>query len=93
MSSGSPQTALPNWRIAFNASKTTAVRFNVGGAVLDELVAYMDNLMAGPAATSCASTPTSAANELRQAWRRGAASTLMKLQENTAASELPQVAL
>src|SRR5690606_34236225 len=39
----------PNWRIAFNASKTEAVRTNVGGPALDELVATMDELMAGPA--------------------------------------------
>jgi hypothetical protein len=81
---------LKNWRIAFNASKTTAVRTNVGGAVLDELVAYMDKLMAGPAGDLVRfNSDYSAANELRQAWLpwRGQY-TLLKLQENTAASEL-----
>lgn len=81
---------LPNWRVAFNASKTTAVRTNVGGAVLDELVAYMDTLMAGPAGDLVRfNSDYSAANELRQAWNpwRGQY-TLLKLQENTAASEL-----
>ena len=80
----------PNWRVTFNASKTTAVRTNVGGAVLDELVAYMDTLMAGPAGDLVRfNSDYSAANELRQDWIpwRGQY-TLMKLQENTAASEL-----
>lgn len=81
---------LPNWRIAFNASKTVAVRTNVGGPVLDELVAYMDELMAGPAGDLVRfNSAYSAGNELRQAWNpwRGQY-TLLKLQENTAASEL-----
>jgi len=79
-----------NCRGAFNASKTTAVRTNVGGPVLDELVAYMDTLMAGPAGDLVRfNSDYSAGNELRQAWNpwRGQY-TLMKLQENTAASEL-----
>lgn len=80
----------PNWRIAFNASKTEAVRSNVGGPVLDELVAYMDTLMAGPAGDLVRfNSDYSASNELRMAWNpwRGQY-TLLKLQENTAASEL-----
>jgi hypothetical protein len=81
---------LPNWRVAFNASKTTAVRTNVGGPVLDELVAYIDKLMAGPGGDLVRfNSDYSAANELRQAWLpwRGQY-TLLKLQEQTAASEL-----
>ena len=81
---------LPNWRIAFNASQTKAVRTNVGGPVLDELVTTMDALMAGPAGDLVRfNSDYSAANELRQAWNpwRGQY-TLLKLQENTAASEL-----
>ncbi len=81
---------LPNWRIAFNASKTTAVRTNVGGPVLDELVAYMDTVMAGPGGDLVRfNSDYSSANELRQDWLpwRGQY-TLLKLQENTAASEL-----
>jgi hypothetical protein len=80
----------PNWRIAFNASQTKAVRSNVGGPVLDDLVTYMDKLMAGPAGDLVRfNSDYSAANELRQAWLpwRGQY-TLLKLQENTAASEL-----
>ncbi|MEO6002944.1 MAG: TonB-dependent receptor plug domain-containing protein [Opitutus sp.] len=80
----------PNWRIAFNAAKTTAVRSNVGGAVLDELVGYMDNLMAGPSGDLVRfNSDYSPGNELRAGWAgwRGQY-TLLKLQENTAASEL-----
>ena len=79
-----------NWRIALNASKTTAVRTNVGGAVLDELVAYIDTLMAGPGGDLVRfNSDYSAGNELRMAWTpwRGQY-TLLKLQEKTAASEL-----
>jgi hypothetical protein len=79
-----------NWRLAFNASKTEAVRTNVGGPVLDELVAYMDKLMAGPGGDLVRfNSDYSAANELRQDWTpwRGQY-TLLKLQESTAASEL-----
>lgn len=32
---------LPNWRIAFNASQTTAVRNNFGGANFDQFVSYL----------------------------------------------------
>ena len=81
---------LPNWRIAFNASQTEAVRTNVGGPVLDELVATMDTLMAGPAGDLVRfNSDYSAGNELRMVWNpwRGQY-TLMKLQEKTAASEL-----
>jgi hypothetical protein len=81
----------PHWRVAFNASKTEAVRTNVGGPVLDEFVNYMDVLMAGPAGDMrMFNSDYSAANELRaQAWNgwRGQY-TLMKLQAGAAASEL-----
>jgi hypothetical protein len=79
-----------NWRLTLNASKTEAVRTNVGGPVLDELVAYIDTLMAGPGGDLVRfNSDYSAANELRMAWNpwRGQY-TLLKLQENTAASEL-----
>ncbi len=78
-------------RVALNASKTTAVRTNVGGAVLDDLIATMDTLMAGPAGDLVMfNSDYSAGNEMRaQSWNgwRGQY-TLLKLQENTAASEL-----
>jgi len=80
----------PNWRIAFNAAKTEAVRTNVGGPLLDELVNYIDEVMAGPGGDLVRfNSDYSAANELRNAWTpwRGQY-TLLKLQEGTAASEL-----
>jgi hypothetical protein len=81
---------LSNLRVAFNASKTTAVRTNVGGAVLDELISTMDTLMAGPGGDLVRfNSEWSSGNELRQSylpWR--GQYTLLKLQENTAASEL-----
>jgi hypothetical protein len=80
----------PSWRVSFNASETAAVRSNVGGPVLDNLVAYMDKVMAGPGGDLVRfNSDYSAANELRQDWApwRGQY-TLLKLQEKTAASEL-----
>ena len=80
----------PNWRVAFNAAKTTAVRTNVGGPVLDELVAYFDTLMAGNAGDLTRfNSDWSVGNQLRQDWSgwRGQY-TLLKLQEKTSASEL-----
>jgi outer membrane receptor protein involved in Fe transport len=79
-----------NWRVAFNAAKTTAVRTNVGGATLDGLVSYMDTLMAGPGGDLVRfNSDYSAGNELRQDWTswRGQY-TLLKLQEGSAAPEL-----
>lgn len=81
----------PNWRVAFNAAKTEATRTNVGGPALDELVTYIDSVMAGPGGDMIMfNSDYSAANQLRQqSWNpwRGQY-TLLKLQENTAASEL-----
>ncbi|HVT73740.1 MAG TPA: TonB-dependent receptor plug domain-containing protein [Lacunisphaera sp.] len=79
-----------NWRVAFNAAKTTAVRTNVGGAALDGLVSYIDTLMAGPAGDLVRfNSDFSVANELRADWTgwRGQY-TLLKLQEGTATPEL-----
>jgi len=81
---------LPNWRVAFNAARTNAVISNVGGPVLDQLVSYMDTLMAGPAGDLIRfNSDYSAANELRADWTgwRGQY-TLLKLEESTAAPEL-----
>ena len=81
---------LPNWRIAFNAAKTEAVRTNVGGPLLEELVAYMDEQMAGIAGDMRQFNGNySANNEVRQNWANWRGQyTLLKLQENSAASEL-----
>jgi len=79
-----------NWRIAFNAAQTKAVRTNVGGAALDGLVSYIDTLMAGPGGDLVRfNSDYSAGNELRQNWTNWRGQyTLLKLQEGSAASEL-----
>ncbi|MGA2445455.1 MAG: TonB-dependent receptor plug domain-containing protein [Opitutaceae bacterium] len=80
----------PNWRITINAAETTAVRTNVGGATLDQLVSYMDTLMAGPAGDLIRfNSDYSAGNELRMDWSgwRGQY-TLLKLGEGADAPEL-----
>lgn len=81
---------LPNWRIAFNASETTAIRANVGGAVLDDLVSYMDTQIAGVAGDMRQFNGNYVAgNEVRQNWANWRGQyTLLKLQEKAAASEL-----
>jgi hypothetical protein len=81
---------LPNWRVSFNAAETTAVRTDVGGPVLDTLVAYMDNLMGGPAGDLTRfNSDWSAGNALRQDWAGWRSQyTLLKLQEGTAAAEV-----
>jgi len=79
-----------DWRLAFNAAQTTAVRSNVGGPALDGLVNYMDTLFAGPGGDLVRfNSDYSAANELRQDWTgwRGQY-TLLKLQQGSAAPEI-----
>ncbi len=87
-----------NWRVSFNASKTTAVRTNVGGAELDALVAYLTKQI------GTATVPGAAGDMImfnahfddptNVIWNNGtwknfrSGYTLMKLQENAAASEL-----
>jgi hypothetical protein len=80
----------PNWRVSFNASKTEAVRSNVGGAQLDALVAYLDEQMAGVAGDMRQYNGNYVANnEVRQNWANWRGQyTLLKLQEGAAASEL-----
>jgi outer membrane receptor protein involved in Fe transport len=89
---------LPNWRIAFNAAKTTAVRNNVGGELLDGLVEYMTERI------GTATVPGAAGDMImfnahfddptNVIWNNGnwknfrSGYTLMKLQEGAAASEL-----
>jgi hypothetical protein len=81
---------LPNWRITFNASQTEATRTNVGGATLDELIAYMDTAMAGPGGDMIRfNSDYSASNQLRFDWNNWRSQyTLMKLQEGSAAPEI-----
>jgi hypothetical protein len=79
-----------NWRMGFNASETIATRTNVGGPVLDALVAYMDTAMAGPAGDLPRfNSDYVPSNQLRVDWNtwRGQY-TLLKLQAGAATSEL-----
>lgn len=79
-----------NWRLAFNASKTTANNVNIGGSNLQELVDFMDEQMAGVAGDMRQFNGDYVANnEIRRNWAnwRGGY-TLLKLQEKTAAAEL-----
>jgi hypothetical protein len=81
---------LPNWRIAFNASETEAIRTNVGGAELDAFIASMDAAMAGAAGDMRQfSGGYVASNEVRFSWNQWRGNySLLKLQEGAAASEL-----
>lgn len=79
----------PNWRIAFNASKTEAVRTNVGGALTTDFVNYIDEMIAGPAGEMRMFSGGPTASTLRQQWNGYKGSwTLLKLQESAATSEL-----
>lgn len=83
-----------NWRISFNASETEATRRNVGGALLDEYIAYIDSKLVNPDGTL---TPAGAMPQFGNTslnlyantfapWR--ANYVLMKLQEGAAAPEI-----
>ncbi len=79
-----------NWRLAFNASETQAVRNNVGGPALAEFITYMDAQMAGAAGDmrqfSGGYVP---GNLVRQNWANFRANyTLLTLQQNAAAPEI-----
>jgi hypothetical protein len=80
---------LPNLRMAFNASETTATRNNVGGSLLDEYIAYIDAQMAGPAGEMRMFSGGPNAGTAAIQWNgfRGNY-TLMKLQEGAAAPEI-----
>jgi outer membrane receptor protein involved in Fe transport len=82
-----------NWRIAFNASQTEATRTNVGGQVLEEYIAYIDEKLGyGTGGTPAGNLPQFGNTSLSvlaanwAPWRGNY--TLLKLQEGTAASEL-----
>lgn len=79
-----------NWRFSFNASKAEAVRANVGGALLQDFITFMDAQIAGAAGDMRQfSGGYSPSNLVRQNWLNARGNyTLLKLQENAAASEL-----
>jgi outer membrane receptor protein involved in Fe transport len=83
---------LPNWRVSFNASKTTAVRTNVGGAVIDQYVNYITTQLVNPDGTM---TPAGKMAQFGSQpiytyiWAPWLANyTLMKLQQGSAAPEI-----
>lgn len=89
-----------NWRIAFNASKTEAVRNNVGGELIVEFAEYMDEMLLDPTNDGSVygeghtvagamprwGNPGGRMGLIYADWR--ANYTRMKLQEGTAAPEL-----
>ncbi len=79
-----------NLRVSFNASKTEATRTNVGGVAMADFIAYMDAQIAGIAGEMRQfSGGYSAGNLVRTNWNNARGNyTLLKLQENSAASEL-----
>lgn len=80
---------LPNWRLMFNASETTAVRSNVGGPLLDEYIAYLDEKLTGTPAGNMPQFGNTSLNiyaNVYGPWRSNYV--LMKLQENAAAPEI-----
>lgn len=79
-----------NWRLSFNASKTTAFNSNIGGGSLQEFVDYMDIMIAGPAGEMRQfNGDYQAGNSLRKRWADWRTTwTWQKLQEKTAAAEL-----
>ncbi len=89
---------LPNWRVAFNASKTEATRNNVGGAALSEFIAYLDSKLydskSATGFTAAGEVPRwgGSANAIAPSvyapWRSNYVK--MKLQEGTQADEVRQ---
>jgi hypothetical protein len=87
---------MPNWRIAFNASKTEATRVNVGGATLTEFIEYMDSMLIDPTSatgyTAAGEVPrwggagAAIGNSIYAPWK--ANFTKMKLQEGTQSDEI-----
>jgi outer membrane receptor protein involved in Fe transport len=80
---------LPNWRIAFNASETTATRSNVGGELLEDYIAYLDEKLTGTPAGNMpqfGNTGLSIYANVYGPWRSNYV--LMKLQEGAAAPEI-----
>ena len=80
-----------NWRLSFNASKTEAMRTNLGGSDFTEFVRIVNEAMVGPAGDIRLYWGGSPAeNELRYDWNQVLYSKYvqMRLQEGTYSSEL-----
>lgn len=85
---------LPNWRLAFNASKTEATRTNVGGESFKELIAFMDSKVLNADGTPNFVGQIPQFGNLGLNWYNNAYAQFrgqyeqMKLQEGTAAPEI-----
>lgn len=82
-----------NWRLAFNASKTTAMYMNVGGGTMGELYEYLDSMIDGVAGDMRRwNGDFQDGNELRDDWYGSYGYnkvwSLLKLTEGLASSEL-----
>jgi hypothetical protein len=85
---------IPNWRISFNASRTTATQSNVGGQALSEFVSYLNSKLIN---SDGSLTPAGAMPQYGNAslsiypniWGPWLANyTLLKLQEGAAVPEI-----
>ena len=80
-----------SWRLAFNASKTTAVYANVGGGAMGEVYEYLNEMMTGAAGDLRRwNGDYQYGNELRRDWASNFQSTwaYLKLKERISSSEL-----
>ncbi len=80
----------PNWRLAFNASKTTAVYANVGGGAMGEVYEYLDSMISGFAGDERRwNGDFQYGNEIRRDWANFKSTwAYLKLKERIASSEL-----
>ena len=79
----------PSWRLAVNASKTSASYNNVGGTIMNDFVDYMSEMIAGPAGDMRMYWGNYGAATLRQQWNSWLGNyTLLKLTEGSDTPEL-----
>ncbi|BET69494.1 hypothetical protein ASA1KI_44120 [Opitutales bacterium ASA1] len=80
---------LPNWRVALNASRTEAIRSNVGSPETREYVSYITQMMQGPAGELRQFSGGPTANTFRTNWNNTIGTwTLFQLQDGAASSEV-----
>ena len=79
-----------NWRVAVNASKTTAISTRIGDPSIEDFVAYMDTMIAGPAGEMRQFNGDYVwTNSLRKKWLDWRGNwTYLKLQEQVSNSEV-----
>jgi hypothetical protein len=80
---------LPNWRVALNASRTEAIRSNVGSPETREYISYITQMMQGPAGELRQFSGGPTANTFRTNWNNTIGTwTLFQLQDGAASSEV-----